>query len=393
MARKFTAILTGVSAAALMIGLASTASAQTQQPGFFGYGQGWYWLDSGNDDFRDAPVNNVRPDDGWGGRALLGYQFGSGWDFAVGGQYSDLDRGKKKAGNSSQDADYWAGDLEFGKTMMLDMFSIRPFIGARYAEFDHKAKGFGQTQKNDWYGYGPRLGFDTSVRLGDSGFSIFGGAAGSYLFGKMKENSSFFGKDKKSADVWQIDGQIGVGYEVTQNFTIGAGYRADYWDGVADRTALNDDGNSSGDRFMHGPFVRASYNFGAPRRVMARPVATPPAPPPAAAPRQNYIVFFDFDRSNITADAQRVIGEAATAAKAGNRTRIELTGHTDRSGSDQYNMALSMRRGEAVKQALIAQGIPASAISIIARGESQPLVPTADGVREAQNRRVEIVLM
>ena len=85
--------------------------------------------------------------------------------------------------------------------------------------------------------------------------------------------------------------------------------------------------------------------------------------------------------------------EAAQAAKAGNKTRLELTGHTDRSGSDQYNLALSLRRGEAVKQALIAQGIPANAISIIGRGESQPLVPTADGVREPQNRRVEIVLM
>jgi len=129
---------------------------------------------------------------------------------------------------------------------------------------------------------------------------------------------------------------------------------------------------------MHGPFLRASYNFGAPRRVMARPVATPPAPPPpVVAPRQNFIVFFDFDRSNITADAQKVINDAAQAAKTGNKTRIELTGHTDRSGSEQYNMALSLRRGEAVKQALIRQGIPANAITIIGRGESQPLVPTA----------------
>jgi outer membrane protein OmpA-like peptidoglycan-associated protein len=392
MARKLTAILAGASAAAILMGLALPASAQTQQPGFFGYLQGWYWLDSGSDDFRDAPVS-VSPDDGWGGRALLGYQLGNGWDIAVGGQYSDISRGKKKTGNSSQNADYWAGDLEFGNTFMLSSFSVRPFIGARYAEFDHKATGFGNTQKNDWYGYGPRVGFDTSVRLGDSGFSIFGGAAGSYLFGKMKERSTFTGNDKKGADVWQIDGQLGVGYEITPNFTIGAGYRADYWDGVADRTALNNDGNSSGDRFMHGPFVRASYNFGAPRRVMARPVAAPPPPAPPATTRSNYIVFFDFDRSNITADASRVITEAAQAAKAGNRTRIELTGHTDRSGSDQYNLALSTRRGEAVKQALIAQGIPASAISIISRGESQPLVPTADGVREPQNRRVEIVLM
>ncbi|MDF3072618.1 MAG: ompA, partial [Alphaproteobacteria bacterium] len=124
------------------------------------------------------------------------------------------------------------------------------------------------------------------------------------------------------------------------------------------------------------------------------PVAAAPPPPPAPAlvPKKNYIVFFDFDRSNITADAQRVIDEAASAAKAGNSARVQLTGHTDRSGSEQYNMALSLRRGEAVKQALIARGIPANSIFIIGRGENQPLVPTADGVREPQNRRVEIVL-
>jgi outer membrane autotransporter protein len=124
------------------------------------------------------------------------------------------------------------------------------------------------------------------------------------------------------------------------------------------------------------------------------PVAAAPAAPPAPAmaPKKNFLVFFDFDRSNITADAARVIDEAASVAKAGNVARVQLTGHTDRSGSDQYNMALSLRRGEAVKQALIARGIPANSISIIGRGESQPLVPTADGVREPQNRRVEIVL-
>jgi outer membrane protein OmpA-like peptidoglycan-associated protein len=123
---------------------------------------------------------------------------------------------------------------------------------------------------------------------------------------------------------------------------------------------------------------------------MAAVAAPPPAPPPA--PKKNYLVFFDFDRSNITADAQRVIQEAATAAKAGNVARVQLTGHTDRSGSDQYNLALGTRRGEAVKQALIRLGIPAASIAVISRGESQPLVPTADGVREPQNRRVEIML-
>ena len=71
---------------------------------------------------------------------------------------------------------------------------------------------------------------------------------------------------------------------------------------------------------------------------------------------------------------------------------MTLTGHADRSGADAYNMALSLRRGAATKDELVRNGVPANAIVIIGKGESAPLVPTADGVREPQNRRVEIVL-
>ena len=103
-------------------------------------------------------------------------------------------------------------------------------------------------------------------------------------------------------------------------------------------------------------------------------------------------MFFDFDKSDITAEAGRVIQQAATNAKAGNVSRIQATGHTDRAGPDRYNMALSIRRANAVKAALVSQGIPESQIVVIGKGETQPLVPTPDGVREPQNRRVEILL-
>jgi outer membrane protein OmpA-like peptidoglycan-associated protein len=72
--------------------------------------------------------------------------------------------------------------------------------------------------------------------------------------------------------------------------------------------------------------------------------------------------------------------------------RIGVTGHADKSGPDAYNMALSLRRANNVKDELVRDGVPAASIVVVGRGESQPLVPTADGVREPQNRRVEIVL-
>ncbi len=127
------------------------------------------------------------------------------------------------------------------------------------------------------------------------------------------------------------------------------------------------------------------YKFGAPAEV-----APPPPPPVAQAP--SFMVFFDWDRSNLSQQALNTIRQAADQFKATGKARITATGHTDRSGPESYNMALSLRRANAVKDALVRDGVPATAISVIGKGETQPLVQTADGVREPQNRRVEIVL-
>jgi OmpA family protein len=114
----------------------------------------------------------------------------------------------------------------------------------------------------------------------------------------------------------------------------------------------------------------------------------PPPPPPAAAP--TYMVFFDWDRSNLSAQALATIKQASDAYRATGSARIQAIGHTDTSGPENYNMALSLRRANTVKGALVNNGVPASAIETIGRGESMPLVATGDGVREPQNRRVEI---
>ncbi len=106
----------------------------------------------------------------------------------------------------------------------------------------------------------------------------------------------------------------------------------------------------------------------------------------------SFMVFFDWDKSDLSAAALDTIQKAAIAYRATGGAQIKATGHTDRSGPDTYNMALSLRRANAVKDALLRNGVPERDISVVGLGESQPLVPTADGVREAQNRRVEIVI-
>ena len=127
-----------------------------------------------------------------------------------------------------------------------------------------------------------------------------------------------------------------------------------------------------------------------------------PAPTPAAAPApaavvpagvaRTYLVFFDWDKYNLTDRAKQIIAEAADASRKTGTTKIEVAGHADRSGTPAYNQKLSQRRADAVAAELVRKGVPKSEIAVSAYGESRPLVPTADGVREPQNRRVEIVL-
>lgn len=120
-----------------------------------------------------------------------------------------------------------------------------------------------------------------------------------------------------------------------------------------------------------------------------RPAAAAPAQPPR---EQSFLIFFDFDRSQVTPQGEAVIQRAVETYRRGGTARIVATGHADRAGPPEYNQALSERRAEAVRQALTRAGVQSNQISTNARGESQPLVPTADGVREPQNRRVEIVI-
>jgi outer membrane protein OmpA-like peptidoglycan-associated protein len=132
--------------------------------------------------------------------------------------------------------------------------------------------------------------------------------------------------------------------------------------------------------------IRYAFNAAPPPPVVA------PAPAAAPAPARTFLVFFDFDRADLTDRARAIIAEAATNAQRVGTTRIEIAGHADRAGTPQYNQRLSERRANAVAAELERRGVARSAMVVQAFGESRPLVPTADGVREPQNRRVEIVL-
>jgi OOP family OmpA-OmpF porin len=115
------------------------------------------------------------------------------------------------------------------------------------------------------------------------------------------------------------------------------------------------------------------------------------AAPTAMAP-MNYTVYFDFDRSNIRPDQQAVVNQVLADAKTHPPSSVSVTGHTDTVGTAAYNMALGLRRADAVRTALIGGGTPADKITVASRGMTDLAVPTGPNVREARNRRAEIIL-
>ena len=132
------------------------------------------------------------------------------------------------------------------------------------------------------------------------------------------------------------------------------------------------------------------YNFGV---APAPPPAAPaPVAAPAPAPARSYLVFFDWDKATLTDRARSIIKEAADNSTHVQYTRIEVNGYTDTSGTAQYNQRLSVRRADAVAGELVRDGVPRQAISIQGFGETHLLVATGPGVREPQNRRVEIII-
>jgi OOP family OmpA-OmpF porin len=187
----------------------------------------------------------------------------------------------------------------------------------------------------------------------------------------------------------------GVRYKFTSNLALDVDYRYRGTSGV----------NYTTNAFMANGVTFPSRRFsgsGSTNNVVASltwlfaPAPPPPMPaampaaPPAAAPTV-FIVFFDWDKATITHEGMGIIQQAAAAFKSGAPVQIQVTGYTDRSGSPGYNQRLSEQRANNVAKALASLGVSQNQMMVSGRGENDNRVPTADGVREPQNRRVEIV--
>ncbi|MBW3560079.1 MAG: OmpA family protein [Proteobacteria bacterium] len=139
------------------------------------------------------------------------------------------------------------------------------------------------------------------------------------------------------------------------------------------------------------PVVEPAPVEAPPPPVVEAPPPPPPPPAPVFQPRE-FLVYFPFDQSILTPEAQTVVQEAASYAAAGGATRIAVTGHADTSGSAAYNIRLSERRARAVADSMVGLGVNPALITADWRGEAEPAVSTGDGVKEPLNRRATVAI-
>lgn len=311
-----------------------TAQAQRLEGVYVGLGAGINWL---TDTAIRAPgTGSIGSDIGFVGLGSVGYAFGNGVRLELEGNY------RYNTVSSSR----LSGDLQ----------SYGPMLNVFY-DFDA-----------GWGSVTPYIG---------------GG------FGYQMGNLNFSGRNLDSDGAWALQGMLGAAFDVgvpglavtAEARVIGTLEKVKY-----SGTALNNPGiNSTDNQVNVSGLLGIRYTFG-----QTPPPA--PAPVPAPAPARTYLVFFDWDKADLSARARQIIADAAAASTKVAVTRIDVGGHADRTGTEAYNMRLSLKRAENVAAELVRLGVPKNIIDIKAYGDTRPLVPTGPNTREPQNRRVEIVL-
>ena len=275
---------------------------------------------------------------------------------------------------AAQADDLWRSQFEVGSFDVFhkansETFDLQLRPGWRLWDFGVFAGGM-YTTKNAFMGY---AGITYDLHITDNILILPDAAVGFYQHGD----------DKNLGNTAEFRTGIGVAYEFDNGWRLGADIHHISNAGMAKRNP----------GVEIAAITLAVPLWGKESAVETAAEATVPTPPPATAPApRSYLVFFDFDKSDLTPAAQSVVHSAAENAARLNVTKLSVTGHTDTHGSEAYNMRLSKRRAVSVQQELIHDGVPAGEIAIFAKGKHDLLVPTADGVKEPQNRRVQIVL-
>jgi len=321
---------------ALGLGLASGVAGAAERHGwYFGLEAGW--VNVQDSELQTWGYSDIEFDNRWGGMGTVGFAFDNRMrlELEAGYRNNDIDRIDTVAITDGELTE-WSG--------MFNLAYDQP-MGSRWAAT-----------------FGVGLGAD-SVRFDDA----------------VSEDTD---------TVFAAQGIVGLVYQVGPHWDIMLNYRY-LWANDPEFTDVSANTDNM-EIAKHTVTLGFRYGFDA----VAAPPPPPPAPPPAAeAPKpKQFIIFFGWDKCDITAEADRVLGEAADTAKSSGSAAVRIVGHTDTSGSPAYNQRLSECRSGAAKANMVGKGIPEGAISTSGKGESDLMVQTGDGIKEPQNRRATVDL-
>ncbi len=330
--------------------------------------------------------SNLNTDTGWVGLASVGWGFGNGLRAEVEGDY--YQNQLSNLGGSQVRLPGNTGSFSTsGNTATAhgNIAKYGAFVNALY-DFDPNVLGltFIPFPITPYLGVG--IGWQ-NAQLENASLSTYGIRGERFLLRSTNSQGSF--AYQAIVGVAFPLGMVVPGLSLTTEYRFmglanKGSYQAQFFaPGVATRAELRTSNN-----YNNSVLLGVRYNFVTP----PPPPPVQPAPAPVAQPTRTYLVFFDWDRYDLTERARQIISEAAQASQRVQVTRIEVNGYTDLSGTAKYNQGLSVRRANAVAAELVRDGVPQNEIVARGFGETNPLVPTAQGVREPQNRRVEIIL-
>ena len=325
--------------------------------------EGWYvglegganWVQDFDVQFFRGPAGGVTTfsfsgtfemDTGWAGLATIGYAFDRNWRAEIEGGYRqnqvDIFRAQLLLGPSTTSP--INGDLTEWTVMANVIYDLM---------------------------LGDRFGLS---------FGVGAGADHAKLeYRPQPPNSSINFNDGDWNFAYQ--GLVGVNYALTRRATLAVNYRylrvlEPEWNGTA-----------AGPDFVR--FEAEDLSKHTLTLALRYGLWVPDEPPPPA-PSTSFLIFFGFNKCNITSEADDVLSEAVSSAKTTGSASIIIVGHTDTSGSARYNQKLSECRAHAAKSNMVGKGIAPNAISTTGKGETELMVQTGDGVKEPQNRRATV---
>jgi OOP family OmpA-OmpF porin len=293
-------------------------------------------------------------------------------------------------------------------------------------EFDYRANSFSRTSGNNRFGTGISTGASGSERLMGPMVNLdydfynlipyvvpYVGIGLGYQWAKLNDFSTTgtgtFGalsptiRTSTTQGAFAVQGIVGAAYNIPSvpGLALTGEYRIMALPGTRTYNAIFSTNTPQGTvnragTFQLGHDLNNTFLFGVRYAFGAAPPPPPAAPlpvaAPAPAPSRSYLVFFDWDKASLTDRARQIIKDAADNSTRVQYTRIEVNGYTDTSGTAKYNQGLSIRRAQAVAAELTRDGVPQNVINIQGFGDTHLLVATGPGVREPQNRRVEIII-